>query len=95
MLFNERLKEIRIKKNLTQDDFAKLLNISPSSISLYESGNREPSLNTLIKIAIVLDVSTDYLLGLTDIEKPAGISISSEEKQKIIDEVLKILNKNK
>lgn len=93
MLFNERLKEIRIKKNLTQEEFAKLLNISPSSISLYETGNREPSLSTLVNIAKILDVSTDYLLGLSDSEKPIKVSISSKDKQRILNEVLKILDK--
>lgn len=92
MLFNERLKEIRIKKELTQEEFAKLLNISPSAISLYESGSREPSLATLVNIANVLDVSTDYLLGLSDSEKTVKVIISPDDKQEIVNKVLKILN---
>lgn len=93
MLFNERLKEIRTKKELTQEEFAKLLNISPSSISLYESGSREPSLATLVNIAKILDVSTDYLLGLSDNESPVEVVISPEDKQDIVNKVLKLLNK--
>lgn len=92
MSFNERLKEIRIKKGLTQEEFAKLLNISSSAISLYESGSREPSLATLVNIANVLDVSTDYLLGLSDSEKTVKVIISPDDKQEIVNKVLKILN---
>lgn len=93
MLFNERLKDIRTKKELTQEEFAKLLNISPSSISLYESGSREPSLTTLINIAKILNVSTDYLLGLSDNEQVVRINISSKDKQEIVKKLLEIINK--
>lgn len=93
VLFNERLKDIRTKKELTQEEFAKLLNISPSSISLYESGSREPSLTTLINIAKILNVSTDYLLGLSDNEQVVRINISSKDKQEIVKKLLEIINK--
>lgn len=64
--FNERLKELRESKNLTQTQLAKDLFIDQRSISFYEIGKYEPNLDTLIKIAKYFEVSTDYLLGLTD-----------------------------
>ena len=87
MIFGERLKEIRQKRGITQDALAKRVSISPSSISLYERGIREPSLNMLISIAKELDVSTDYLLGLTNNE----YHISSEPEQLSFEDLKKIM----
>lgn len=64
--FNERLRELREDNNLTQAKLAKELHIDQRSISFYEIGKYEPNLDTLIKISIFFQVSTDYLLGLTD-----------------------------
>jgi len=59
----DRLRELRIKKKLTQDEFAKILGIARTTYSGYENGSREPDYNTLVKIADYFGVSTDYLLG--------------------------------
>lgn len=66
MEFSKRLKSIRKEKKLTQNNIAKILGISNSCYAGYEQGYREPDLNTLRKIAIIFDVTTDYLLGLED-----------------------------
>lgn len=87
MIFGDRLKEIRQKRGITQEALAKSVSISPSSISLYERGIREPNLNMLISIAKALDVSTDYLLGLTNNE----FRISSELKDLSFEDIKKIL----
>ena len=63
MLFNERLKECRKTKNITQSGVARALGIELRSYVRYEEGNRRPSLEMLYKIADFFDVSTDYLLG--------------------------------
>lgn len=62
--FNENLKEARLKKNLSQKEVAEKIGVAKSTYSLYESGNREPNVDTIKKIADVLDVSADQLLGL-------------------------------
>lgn len=67
MLLNERIREIRKVNNLTAKKFSDIFNISHSSVSLYESGKRTPNIDLIIKIAKHFDVSTDYLLGITDI----------------------------
>jgi len=69
MSFGRRLKELREEKNLSQIELSKNLNISNSALSLYESDRRTPDFETLKRIALFFDVSTDYLLGLTDIRK--------------------------
>lgn len=62
--FNENLKDARLKKNLSQKEVAEKIGVAKSTYSLYESGNREPNVDTIKKIADVLDVSADKLLGL-------------------------------
>lgn len=62
MYFSSNLEWIRKKKNLTQEELAKKLGISQQGIAHYESGKREPTLDGLISIAKVLEVSIDDLL---------------------------------
>ena len=68
MIFNERLKELRIEKQLSQKELADLLSTGQSSISAWERGEREPLAHQLIDLARVLECSVDYLLGITDIK---------------------------
>jgi transcriptional regulator with XRE-family HTH domain len=66
MVFNERLKRLRVEKNLVQKDIADAMHLSIRAISNYEQGIREPSLEILIKLCNYFDVSADYLIGRTD-----------------------------
>jgi transcriptional regulator with XRE-family HTH domain len=59
-----RLKDLRMKKDKTQEDTAKELNIGRVTYCRYETGEREPDLETLQKIAQYFNVTTDYLLGI-------------------------------
>lgn len=61
-----RLKELRIKRNITQLKLALDLNMNQNSISRYENMEREADYETLIKFADYFDVSIDYLLGRTE-----------------------------
>ena len=58
------LKELRLNKNLTQQQVASLVGISKAMISSYELNAREPSLTILMKLAALYKVSVDSLLGL-------------------------------
>ena len=63
--FNLRLVGLRVSKGLTQSDAGALCEgMSGTQISHYESGRREPTLTNLRQIAIGLEVSADWLLGL-------------------------------
>mgnify|MGYP000889343818 CR=1 FL=1 len=66
--FAKRLKEERGKKGWTQEHMAKLLNIKIGTLSGYERNYRTPDLEMTSKIANLLGVSVDYLLGLNDNE---------------------------
>lgn len=60
--FGQRLRELREGENLTQADLARLCNLSEPTISLYESGKREPSYKKLLLISEKLETSPNYLL---------------------------------
>lgn len=62
-----RLKLLREEKGLYQKDIAKLLNVSIPAINQYESEKRDMSTNTVLLLAEYFKVSTDYLLGKTDV----------------------------
>lgn len=64
--FAERLKEIRLEKNVTRKSLALNLEVSERLISYWENDERECSFEMLIKIADFFDVSVDYLLGRTE-----------------------------
>lgn len=66
MNYNERIKKARIEKKLNQEEIAKLLGITRGCYAHYEQGVREPSLELLKKICIVLDISSDYIIGLSE-----------------------------
>ena len=62
-LSNTVLKELRKEKKLTQTELASKLDISQKSYSNWESGKAEPTLDNIIKLANILDTTTDELLG--------------------------------
>lgn len=69
-MFGARLKLFREKEGMLQKELADKLQITQQTISLYESGKREPDYDTLKKIADCFNTSTDYLLGRTDDPSP-------------------------
>lgn len=66
MLFNERLKEIRKNKGLTQKNVYTALNVSPNCYASWEQGRTQPDIENIIKLCFIFSVSSDYLLGLED-----------------------------
>lgn len=61
-----RLKEIRKSRGISQVKLAMILNTNQNTISRYETGEREPGIHELIKLADFFDISIDYLLERTD-----------------------------
>lgn len=61
--FKSRLKELRLSRGLSQSDLAKRCGFQPSAISHFETGEREPSMNSLDRLASALRCSIDSLLG--------------------------------
>lgn len=63
MEFSERLKKLRKKARLTQVDIARKLGISQQAYASWERGIKKPTQENLVKIAQILNVSVDYLVG--------------------------------
>lgn len=66
MEFKDRLKAIRKEKGMTQKDVYLLLNISANGYASWEQGRTEPDIKMIKKICKIYEVSSDYLLGISD-----------------------------
>lgn len=75
-MIGERLKQLRIKNGLKQQELADMFGLSSGTISFYESEQRKPDIDFIVAIAKYFDVSTDYLLGLTNAIDKENIDIS-------------------
>lgn len=64
--FKNRLKDLRIERNLKQTDMAKLTGFGQSTIAQWENGSRIPSAEAIVVLAKFFKCSADYLLGLED-----------------------------
>lgn len=78
----DTIKYLRIRKDITQEEIAQILNITRSAYANYEQGRRTPDLDTIAKLSEYYDVSIDYIIG--------------NEKEKVLDEqCLKLIQKIK
>lgn len=95
LIFSQRLKDLRNKYGRTQSEIASALDMTTQNYSAYEKG-REPPYDVLVKISRYFNVTTDYLLGLSDYDSyevqisEKNIVINIEPYKKDID-VLKLL----
>lgn len=80
MNFGERLKALRTGQGFTQQGLANRLGVAKSVVSYYESGDRFPSYDVLVKISGIFLVTTDYLLG---IERKRTIDVSKLSDENI------------
>lgn len=89
-----KLRELRMSQNLSQADVAKKLEISPSIVSGYETGERTPSAEILLALSYLYKCSTDYLLGKSN-EKPTVIldtdGLTTEQIQ-VLQSLIKVMN---
>ena len=102
-----RIKFLRENLKLSQEELAEKLNLSKGIISLYEQEKRKPSLEILIKLSEIFNVSIDYILGRTDLKNesiPIAAStkdnidlsdVSNEDKEAIMRIIEIAKNKNK
>ena len=65
-VFGERVKEALKSQGLTQKDFAKSINVQPTTFCEWLNGNNEPPMQAIVDIAKSLNLSTDYLLGIKE-----------------------------
>lgn len=96
--FANRLKKLRVEKGLSQEDFGKEIGVSRGSISYYEKEERVPDIVVLAAVSKYFNVSTDYLLGISEHKnteelKPCpfcgGEAMSRSEALKLIYNIIK------
>lgn len=68
--FGERLKKVRIDRGLRQEDIGAIVHVGKSTVSQWENNIHVPDIETIVKIANYLNVTSDYLLGLSDNPTP-------------------------
>ncbi len=73
-MFSKRLNETRKSKGFTAQNMADKLGLTLRSYQFYEGGKRSPSFDTLVRIADILNVSTDYLLCRDEFIQSRGVS---------------------
>lgn len=89
--FAKRLKELRLQYELGQAQVARMANVTKNAISTYENGTRQPSFETLIRLAVIYRVSTDYLLGVAN-DQSLDISGLTEEDVAVVKRLIEILS---
>ena len=78
-IFSTRMVSLRKAKGLTQQEMANIFHKSRQAISSYETQEREPEFNFLCKMANYFHVSTDYLLGISDVMEPKNEASTEEQ----------------
>ncbi len=92
----EKLKTLRIKYGYSQKQVADKVNVSPSIISGYETGERTPSTDVLLSLSNIYNCSVDYLLGKQTAEPPVTFDtegLTDKQIQAIIALIDSIKNK--
>ena len=82
-----RLKQLRLDKQLRQEQVARLVGVSKGAISAYETDIRQPSYDVLIRLANLYRVSVDYLLGRTN-DRTLDISGLTTHEAAMISELV-------
>ena len=89
MIFmGEKIRELRTEKKMTQEQLANRLGLVKGSISAYEQGTKYPSLEVLVNICQIFNVSADYLLGLSD-DRMIKSSVLTDEQTKLLRGLIK------
>ncbi len=91
--FGKRIKELRQKAGLTQQQLAERIWVSKAAISNYELYERNPSPEILIKLAKVFHVSTDYLLGIETEAQVLDVSGLTDEDIQLLESTTALLRK--
>ncbi len=83
-MLSRRLREQREQKKMTQEELGRIFGVDRATISRYETGDREPDYELVKKFADFFGVTTDYLLGRTDIRTPLDSESNTDAAAKIV-----------
>lgn len=84
----ERMREYRRSIKMTQADFASRLGVTGAAVSAYETGNRLPSYEVLVKIANILGVSTDALLGRQSTDQVVDVTSLTPRQRSLVQDMV-------
>lgn len=88
MKIGDKIKQLREEIDMERAEFAKMIDVTYHALAKYETNERQPDYEILKSIADFFNVSTDYLLGRTNIRNPIDNNANSlEEKSYNIDEL--------
>lgn len=83
----ERIKDARIKKGITQQQLASYIGVAKSTVAGYETNQRSPDLSKISTIAKILDVSSDYLIGVNHLSQSLSpVSLELARQYDALDE---------
>jgi len=85
--FGVRLKELREAKHLSQTDVAERLNVTRSTVSGYECNTITPSVEQLVKLAVLYNTSLDYMMGMENRYHLYLDDLSVSQQRTILDMV--------
>lgn len=99
-MFQERIKQLRLKNKLTQQEVADKLGVTRPAYTAYETGKRQPDFDTLAKLSALFEVSTDYLLGRYEpVEKDPNTLIAAhiddDVSEQDMDDILRYIEYRK
>ena len=89
--FGSKLRQLRQENGYTQQPLADKLGITKGSFSAYETSAKYPSVDVLRKIAVTLNTSTDFLLGLSD-ERVFNLDFLTDDQIHIINSLIAEFN---
>jgi transcriptional regulator with XRE-family HTH domain len=96
---NNRIRELRIEKKITQLQLSIELNVTQETISAYEHNRHMPSLAALIKMSQIFDASMDYIMGLSNVRhilvESDNTANEAEQKSKLLYCYQRLGTKNK
>lgn len=84
-IFPQRLRELRLATGETQRQVSENVGVIPATLSAYEKGVKNPTIDTIKKIAIYFDVSVDWLLGLSDNKNTERFTTYADVTKSIIE----------
>jgi transcriptional regulator with XRE-family HTH domain len=93
--FGDKLRALRLEKKWTQARLASRLNLVSATISSYEKGLKYPSVDVVVKLCDIFDVSADYLLGTSESQQDFALSALSDEDALLIRQLISRLSKQK
>lgn len=78
-MIGQKIRDLRKEKKMSQSELAKMLAVSQTTVTAWETGKAEPSSSAITSLADYFDVTTDYLLGRPDKKEKKSVELSDDD----------------